>query len=129
MLVQTKSRKDFLHAAMNTWLKDTRIYCNNCGKTAEAGETKCCEDPQIGTNYDICKAVVEQNKMLRQTRLNEFASTKGKHMRFGVSLPPGLYQCLDRLCKKHENKGLFNEEYDVNWFAKNFRVFAIPEKI
>jgi len=129
MLIVSKDRKKFLHAIINTWLKDTRMYCNNCAADFKPELKKCCEDSQIGDNYSICKAVVEQNKMVKSTRVNSFASTSDKTLRWGVSLPLGLYQALERLCKKHDNLGLFNEKYDVSWFAKNFPQFAIPEKI
>lgn len=129
---QTLDRKKFLHSIMNTWLKDTRLYCNVCGSMYLGDGTtppSCCESPEVATNYDICKGIVNQNKDIRASRLNVFASNKEKNFRFGVSVPPGLYHLLNKMCRKHGEAGLFTEKHDVVWFAKAFPMFAIPEKI
>lgn len=130
MLIKINNKWEAVHAVINTWLKDRRVYCNGCGLTycPEAGA--CCEDPQLGTNMDFCRGVIVQNKVSKQTRANDYASNKSKTMRWGVSLPPDLMRTLDNYMKAHgHKKGLFEEVSDLTKFMKKFPQFAIPTKV
>lgn len=131
MIIKINNKWEALHAVINRWLKDPRVYCNDCGATyyKEMG-IKCCDNPHIGTNFDFCRLLIKQNKQMQATRRNEFASTGSKNMRWGVSMPPDLLRCLDNYMKIHgHTKGLFGEVKDLNGFMKKFPQFAIPKKV
>lgn len=128
MLIKTENRREAYQALINTLLKDNTRYCNTCGKNYNINHMPCCEDPQIGTNLDITKAVIEQNKWLRETAANDYASTKDKTLRFGISVPQYLYAALDNYERKYGRKFLTSDA-DVVWFAKNFPQFAIPRRV
>lgn len=129
MLIKTKNREDAYKAVINTWLKDKTYYCNNCGELYYEGMAQCCDYPQIGTNFDICTALVRQNRELTKSRRNEYASAKGNNLRFGVSIPISLYYTLDNWKKQQGFKGLFSEKGELTWFMKKFKQFTVPEKI
>jgi hypothetical protein len=126
VLIKSSNRKEAYTAVLNQLLRDNRLYCNNCG---EPWRNKvCCEDPQIGTNADVAKAVAAQCKFQRENAQNAYACTKGKHIRFGISLPPFMYEALDNYEKLHGRR-LMRTKEDVYWLARNFPMFAIPERI
>lgn len=129
MLIKINNKWEAVHAVINTWLRDPRVYCNNCGLTA-CGGLACCEDPALGTNLDICKCLIQQNRAMKSSRANDHASNETKTMRWGVSLPPDLMRTLDNYMKLHgHKKGLFEEVSDLNKFMKKFPQFAIPTKV
>lgn len=78
---------------------------------------------------DFCKAIIEENKEIRKTRANDFASNKDKTFRWGVRLPPDLYHTLNNYFKQHGEQGLLTDRYPVMKFAKNFKAFSIPERV
>jgi len=119
-----KVARDFV----NLWLKDGTVYCNTCGSNYIKG-VPCCDDPCVGRNIDITKAVIEQNKDLRATRKNDFASDKKKTIRFGVSLPPKLYSDLERFFQREWHEKLFNNPKEMRDFAREMPMFSIPKKI
>lgn len=90
---------------------------------------KCCDDQAIGNNVQVCEAIIEQNKDIRATRLNDFGSTKDKSWRLGVSLPPSLYYTIDKWKRANTGVGLFNEPDEMTWFAKKFPVFATCKRV
>lgn len=129
MIIKTPDKEAAFRAVINTWLKDPRVYCNACGMTFMEGMPPCCDAPQLGNNWDICAALIEQNKGIRESRMNKFASTEDKSMRWGVSMPVDLYRTLNKFCKENGDAGLFEEKSDLHWFAKKFKVFAIPQEV
>ena len=130
MLIKIPNKEQAFRAVINVWLADKTKYCNNCGiKESDVSMTVCCEDPQIGTNFDVTKAIVVQNAYIRETRRNDFASTKDKSLRFGVSLPPALYTVLDNYKKMNNQVGLFQEDGEMVWFAKKFPMFATCKRV
>lgn len=129
MIVKTSNKEAAFKAVINTWLKDKRVYCNNCGHDFKPELGKCCESPEIGKNIDVMLAIVQQNKNLRAEQFNDLGSSRDKTIRFGVSLPPDLYQILDKYCRDHGDKGLFADAKDLNWFMKKFKCFTIPKEI
>lgn len=128
MLIKTPDKQKAFEAVINMWLKDKTMYCNNCG-TPFIDHPFCCEDPQIGRNIDHCKGVINQNKELMKTRLNDFASNKDKTMRWGLSIPPGLHTLLDQYKKMHGLPGLFKEEGEIAWFMKKFPAFNTCKRV
>ena len=128
MLIKTTNKKDAYTALINTLLKDPTQYCSECGTPFHRGMPKCCEEAQIGTNMEICSAIIAQVREARETRQNAFASTKNKSLRWGISLPAFIYEGLRDYEAKHHRKFLDKTE-DIVWFARNFPQFAIPKAI
>jgi len=128
MLIRTNNKEKAFRAVINTWLKDKTVYCNACGKDF-SGDPNCCEEPQIGRNMDHCMGVIKQNKMIRETRANDFASTSDKTLRLGVSIPPGLYTLLDNFKTMNGKPKLFREDGELNWFMKTFPQFRTANRV
>lgn len=130
MLIQTRDRFEACEALINVWLKDKTKYCNNCNWNFDAAlKEACCENPQLGTNFDHCYGLVRQNKEMQKTRENDFASNEDNTMRWGISIPPRLYQVLDQYYKGHGEKGLIRDQADFRKFMKKFPQFTIAKKV
>lgn len=130
MIIKINDKWEALHAVINKWLKDQTKYCNNCGKTYFPETGACCLEPAIGTNWDVCMAIKEQNRMHRESLANDYAEMKEtKQMRWGVSIPPTLYQTLNNYMKQHGHKGVFEETSDLNKFMRKFPIFTIAKKV
>lgn len=127
MLIKSNSRWDAVHALINTILKDGTLYCNNCGMDFD--KEVCCEDPHIGSHKHFLKLIVEQNRLLKSTRANEFASTKNDSMRWGLSLPPRFLATLEKAFRTTYGEKLFRDAHDIRAFAKKFRQFSICERV
>lgn len=128
MLVRTNNKEEAFRAVINTWLKDETMYCNNCLEFYKEGVV-CCDTPQVGRNMDHCKGVIDQNKILRETRANDFASTEDKSIRWGLSLPPDLIRTFDNYKKSLGQPGIFKEPGEIVWFAKKFPAFAVCKRV
>lgn len=128
MLVRTNNKEEAFRALINGWLKDQTLYCNNCLEFYKQ-DVVCCENPHVGRNMDHCKGVIDQNKMLRETRANDFASTKDKSMRWGISMPPDLLRIMDKYKKSLDQPGLFKEPGEIEWFARKFPQFAVCKRV
>jgi len=123
---------DAIKAFINLWIKDPTWYCNNCG--SKYGEKpkppfSCCEEPQVGRNIDHTKGIISQNKVIRDTRANDFGSNKAKDVRWGVSLPPVLLSDLEKYFKTYYNEKLFENREEMHKFARAFPVFATCKRI
>ena len=130
MLIKTNNKEKAFHAVINTWLKDKTMYCNFCGQDYKDDvTTPCCENPQVGRNMDHCMGIIKQNKMIRETRKNEFGSTDDKTLRYGVSMPPALYQVLDRFKVSNDKPKLFREDGEMVWFMKKFPQFTTCSRV
>jgi len=131
MLIKPKNREDAYRAVINTWLKDKTLYCNNCGKTFDRLKDSpfCCDTPHIGTNMDHCRGIVNQNKEMMKTRKNDFASTQGKDIRWGLSVPISLFYTLNSWKKAQGFKGLFEEDGEITWFMKKFPQFRVASRV
>ena len=138
MLIKTdNNRKAAYDSVINVCLSDKSVYCANCGHPHQDRlhiQFICCDNPQVGTNMDHAKAIIRQNKEIKKTRMNQHASTPGKNLRWGVSLPQWLYNALDeyekRLSSAEEpGRRLFKTNDDIYWFARNYPQFAVPEKM
>jgi len=120
-----KGKYSEIRKFINHWLTDQSVYCNNCGLPFY-GEI-CCEDPQIGKNFDHCWAVVIQNKARQKG--SGFSANNTNTMRLGLSIPAGLLQALERFCKERLGQKLFVNQKDLRGFSKAFPQFAIWERI
>lgn len=130
MFVKTKDKWTLIKAFINTWLKDDTKYCNWCGQVYTKYDFPCCENPQLGTNFDHTQALIAQNKDTKKERKNKFASGEGKNMRYCLSLPPKLVKDLTLYLKNEcDGEKLFNDKKDVHKFMKKFPMFCIPRKV
>jgi len=129
MFIKTADKWEAIRAFINMWLKDKTLYCNACGDAYYKELFPCCDTPQIGTNLDHVKGVIEQNKIRRAECRDDHAANKTNTMRWGVSLPSRLYQDLERYCQKTNNQKLFENPKEMRTFARKFKIFAIPERI
>jgi hypothetical protein len=130
VFIKTDNREAAYRALINQGLKDKTKYCNYCGLPYHPEVMPCCEDPQIGTNYDHTQAVIFLCKEIRETRKNKYGSTDDKSIRNLVSIPNWMYYILDNYEKGLEDGcRLFKTQEDVRWFAKTFPAFATVEVI
>ena len=130
MIVQTHNKWLALKAFINgIWLKDTRLYCNYCGRDFYEGEPTCCENPQIGRNIDHTRGLIKQNKEIQNSRLRETASNESKTMRWGISVPPRLFMDAEKYFEKTYKEKLINDPKELREFMKEFKCFCIPSKI
>jgi len=114
---------------INLWLSDPTLYCNNCGLAFHAAffkESPCCDEPQIGRNFDHMKGLFDQNKARRHAQKNRYGSNDKKDLRVCISLPPKLLQELETFYKRHGEK-LFNNEKELQQFMVRFPEFRVPE--
>ena len=88
------SKYDAVKALINMWLKDRDIYCGQCGEQFYVGRPKCCDEPFLGNNSQMLKQFLSENKRIKSTRANKFASNKDNSMRLGLSIPADLYAYL-----------------------------------
>lgn len=115
---------------LNFWLKDQTIYCNNCGQNFDANYFKyetCCNNVQLGRNFDHMYGLFKQNKLRRETQKNVYGSTSDMTMRVCISLPPRLLTDLESFFKPYGEK-LFRDDRDLKDFMKRFPEFVVPEK-
>ena len=116
---------------INIWLTDQTIYCNNCGSDFDANFFKyetCCENVQLGRNFDHTYGLYKQNKLRQETLKNRYAATEKKDMRVCISLPPRLLHDLETFFKQHGEK-LFNDDRELQTFMRKFPQFVVPKEI
>jgi hypothetical protein len=115
---------------INLWLSDQTVYCNNCGSDFDANYFKyepCCDNPQLGRNFDHMYGLFKQNKLRRETLKNIYGSTESQDLRVCISLPPRLLTALEGFFKTHGEK-LFNDYDELMEFMKRFPEFRVPDK-
>jgi len=128
MLIRTPDKFLSARAILNTLLKDTRKYCNWCGADFDPKYFPCCDNPQIGSHIDHLRGIIKQNQMLRETRANDFASTKKKTLRLAVSLPQVLSREWERCFKNNQREKLLKPG-ELRKFMKEFPQFCIPKRM
>ncbi len=143
MNIVTGSREDAIHALINTWLSFPIRTCGVCGESDNEKMVDCMakkmmdvslENPVekacfIATNAQIFEQFVKDQKSVRETRANKWASNKDKTIRQTLSFPPGLLEFLTLAFRKQYEEGLFNTKFDMKGLARKFPVFQIPEEI
>lgn len=127
--IKTKNKWEAAQAFIATWLKDEMYYCNNCDADYDPYLFPCCENPQVGRNLDHMYGLIKQNKEMQKTRINEYASTKKKQLRWGISIPPRLFFALEAYFRKTADQKLFENTKELHSFMRKFKQFTIPEKI
>lgn len=128
MLIKSTNKREAYQALINTILKDNRKYCNTCGRDYDPNLTApCCEEPQIGTNADFTAICIREVKDIKENLKNDYASFSDKSMRWGLKMPPCIYEGLSEYERKH-NRKFIGDDKDIVWFGKNFPQFAIPKK-
>lgn len=121
----TTSKETALRAFINEWVKDQTVYCNYCGEKytpAPDGceEFLCCNNRQLGTNAQILYALMIENKRIRESRANQFASNKDKTFRMGISLPPRLLHDLEEYSLNTLKEPLLKDQNEMNDFMRSF---------
>lgn len=119
---------------INKWIEDPELYCSGCGwkyiPTPEGCEPiVCCDRMQICTNLISLWGVIQENKILKETRENQFASIKDKSIRWGMSLPAKLVFDLEGFCATELKEPLWNTYEEMNDFMRTFPQFCIPERV
>lgn len=130
--VKTTDKNLIIRNFINLWLKDNTFYCNNCGEVFNPAihiDESCCEDPQIARNIDHIKGLTKQNKEIRDSLKNDYASNESKTMRLGISLTPKLLRDLEQYFRKEYNEKLFNNTKELHSFMRAFPEFTIAKKI
>lgn len=119
--IKLTDKIDATRAAVNLWLQDQSLYCNNCNLDAKymLATESCCENPQIGRNIDHMMGAIRQNRMIREMAQNEFNASEGKTLRHAVSMPPRLLLFLEKYFDDHDEK-LFNDNKELHKFMKAF---------
>lgn len=128
MIIKTHSKIDCIRAFINTWIKDPRKYCDECGTPYVPGLV-CCESPQILDNFQLICLIKRQNEMRRHTRANVYASTKDKTIRWGLSIPKNLLKALEKYFFEHYQEKLFEDKDEINRFMRAFPIFCIAERV
>ena len=128
--IKLTKKEDAIRAVINTWLKDQTLYCNNCNTDSRyfLADESCCENPQIGRNIDHMMGGIKQNKIIKETALNEYGSTDDKTMRYAVSMPPRLLMTLEQYFETHNDK-LFNNQKELHNFMKAFPALSTAKVI
>jgi len=134
MLISKGTREGAIHALINFWLKDPVLRCGWCGARYFPNKPPCCEKPFIGNNALVMRQFYEDQKMIRETRKNVYASMKGRGtkniMRWTLSFPPSLLRFLEGAFYRLYDEKLFHDKYNQVWFAKRFgKYFQIPERL
>ncbi len=130
----TNSKETALRAFIVEWVKSNEVYCNYCGwKHQEVPEgcepIICCDKPQYGTNAQFLRAIIEQNKDVRETRANDFASNKDKTFRLGISMTPRLLHDLEEYSINTLKEPLLKDAREMNDFMRSFPELCIPERV
>lgn len=128
MLIKTNNKWDAVRAMINTLLKDTTVYCNECGSDYVEGHL-CCGDPMYGTHRDFVEAIIGQNKGTKETRLHDTGAGKSKAIRWGLSLPPRFLMELETAFKTTYNEKLLKDNHEMHRFMKEFPAFAVCKKV
>ena len=124
----TNSKEVAIRAFINEWIKDTTLFCNHCGSVyvpppEGVEEEPCCDNVQIGTNAQVLYWLIQENKMIRETRANQYASDKKKTMRWGMSMPPRLMHDIEEYCINTLKEPFLDTPQEMNDFMKAFPVF------
>lgn len=123
-----------LRQFIEKWIQDPKLYCSGCGweyiPTPDGCEPIiCCANMQICTNLVSLYAVIQENKIIRETRANAFASNKDKSIRFGISLPGKLLFDLEGYSANTLKEPLWKDTAEMNDFMREFPQLCIPERV
>lgn len=88
----------------------------------------CCDNVQLGRNFDHMYGLFRQNKIRRDAQKNIYGATEKKDMRVCVSMPPRLLSDLEAFFKRHGEK-LWNDDSELQVFMERFPEFKVPERV
>ena len=130
----TTIKETAIRAFLDEWVKDEQRYCNYCGMVytpAPEGcvEEPCCDMPQIGTNFLLLAALIQENKHIRDTRLNDFASNEDKSMRLAISITPRLLHDLEEYCIHTLKEPLWKDRAEMDDFMRSFPQLTVCRKV
>lgn len=130
----TNCKETALRDFINVWVKDPEQYCNYCGTIyAKPPEgiiwEQCCERVHIGTNLLFLYMLIQENKVLRESRANKFASNEDKTMRWGLSITPRLLHDLEEYSINTLKEPLWKDQNEMNDFMRSFREFTVCQEI
>jgi hypothetical protein len=130
----TNSKETAIRAFIYEWLRDDTQYCNYCGSVfvkAPEGcvQDLCCDKPHIGTNVTFIYMLIQENKTIRESRANKFASNEDKTMRWGISITPRLLHDLEDYSINTLKEPLLKDKKEMDEFMRSFPEFCICEVV
>lgn len=117
-----------IEALLNESLKDNTVYCNNCQKDFRKEEFPCCENPKLGTNAEVLRAVIAENDLRRSELYNSNGATRSKSMRIAFSLPVRMYSVIKRYFAKY-GENFPKDNAELHSMMRKFRKLTIPKDI
>lgn len=130
----TTSKETALRAFLYEWMKDETKYCNYCG-TVDVDQPEgiakemCCDKPHIGTNLTFLYLLIHENKIIRESRKNKFASNEEKNLRWGLSLTPRLMHDLEDYCINTLKEPFLRDKNEMDSFMRSFPEFNTCEVV
>lgn len=130
----TTCKETAIRAFIHEWIKDQTLYCNHCGNIyvpAPEGcvEESCCDRMQIGKNSDFLYGLIMENKRIRETRSNKFASNKDKTFRLGISLTPRLLHDLEQYSMNTLKEPFLKDKNEMDDFMRSFPEFRCCSEV
>ena len=130
----TNSKEVAIRAFIHEWLKDDTRYCNGCGTVfVEPPEgcayDPCCDKVHIGANLTFLWMLIQENKQLKESRANAYASNQKMTMRWGLSMTPRLLHDLEQYSMNTLKEPLFKDSNEMSDFMKAFPQFRVCEKV
>ena len=130
----TNCKETAIRAFIAEWIKDPTEYCNVCGNIYTPPPEGvvpdiCCPNRHIGTNLIFLWMLIHENKKIRDSRNNIFASNEDKTMRWGISITPRLMHDLEEYSINTLKEPLFKDSKEMNDFMNSFPEFRVCEKV
>ena len=73
--------------------------------------------------------LIQENKTLRESRRNQFASNEDKSMRWGISITPRLMHDLEEFSINTLKEPLWKDKNEMDDFMRSFKEFTVCEKV
>lgn len=124
----TNSKETAIRAFLNEWLKDPQHYCNNCHSAFVEGEN-CCDNPHIVTNLVAMHLLVQQNKIIRESRLNKYGSNKSKNIRMLVGMTQKMWDDISDYCIMTLKEPFLKDDKETQDFVRSFPQFRLCEVV
>ena len=130
----THCKETAIRDFIDKWVKEPTVYCNGCGTIYEEppeGQkwTPCCENVLLGTNLMFLYWLIQENKMIRETRFNKYASNKDKTFRMKLSMTPRLMHDIEAYCVNTLHEPFLKDDQELNDFCRAFPQFKTCEVI
>lgn len=128
MEIKTQDRLDVIEALLNDCMKDGTIYCNNCDNNYDERFFPCCENPQIGTNSSITRALIIENEYKKKSLHKDTGASKEGNMRIAFSLPPRVYSLIKGYFSRYNEPFPLDKE-ELHRMMRKFNKFTVANKI